>query len=160
MKSCDVLREAADTIGVKALAARLHLSAALVYKWCQESPRADPTASGARNPLDRIKEIYDATKDRRVINWICNEAGGFFVENPDVDPDKREEHVLVATQRVVSEFGKMLGDVSRSIANDGLIKPDEADDIRQSWEQLKATAAQFVVACERGLYDEPDEKPK
>ena len=100
------------------------------------------------------------TKDRRVINWICNEAGGFFVENPDVDPDKREEHVLVATQRVVSEFGKMLGDVSRSIANDGLIKPDEADDIRQSWEQLKATAAQFVVACERGLYDEPDEKPK
>ncbi len=156
MKSWEVLREAADTVGVKMLAAKLNLSTALVYKWCQETSKQDPDSSGARNPLDRLKEIYDVTKDQRVINWMCHEARGFYVPNPDVDPGETEEQVLTTTQRVVEEFSNLLSHVSRSIENDGQILPDEAEDIRQAWEKLKSEAECFVVACERGMYREQD----
>ncbi|RMF72631.1 MAG: hypothetical protein D6744_16645 [Planctomycetota bacterium] len=152
MKSWEVLREAADRIGVKALAARLNLSTALVYKWCQESPRDEPGSSGARNPLDRLKEIYDATQDANVINWICHEAGGFFVRNPTVEPGEAEENLLATTQRMVIDFGDLLAAISRSIENDGQITADEADHIRRAWESLKTKAECLVVACEQGMY--------
>jgi hypothetical protein len=152
LKSWEVLRDAADRIGVKALAARLNLSTALVYKWCQESPQEDPSGSGARNPLDRLREIYDATGDEAVVNWLCHAAGGFFCRNPEVPPHEHEEHLLGATQRFVSEFGDMLSQVSRSVKNDGQITPDEAKAIRGSWEKLKGTAERFTHACEQGLY--------
>ena len=61
MESYEVLREAAEGVGVKALAAELRLSPALVYKWCQESSREDVDASGARNPLDRLADIVRVT---------------------------------------------------------------------------------------------------
>ncbi|MBI5863930.1 MAG: helix-turn-helix domain-containing protein, partial [Planctomycetes bacterium] len=86
MKSYEVMREASERVGVKALAAKLGLSTAMVYKWCQESPKDDPDSSGARNPLDRMKEIYEITQEPRLINWLCNHAGGFFVQNPAVEP--------------------------------------------------------------------------
>lgn len=153
MKSWEVMREATDRVGVKAVAARLHLSSALVYKWCQEPPSADPEGSGARNPLDRVQAIYEATKDTALINWICNVADGFYVPNPRVDPAQRDEQLLYATQRVVQDFGELLSDISRGIEGDGLITADEAERIRQSWERLKSQAECFVVACEQGLYD-------
>ena len=153
MQSWEVLRDAAERIGVKALAVRLKLSTALVYKWCQEPPTEDdPQTSGARNPLDRLKTIVEATEDRRVVNWLCNSAGGFFVENPDVDPGEREEQLLGTTHRVVQDFSDMLTKISHSIENDGQITEDEADTIRQSWERLKSQGECFVLACERGLY--------
>ena len=152
MKSWEVLREAAEKVGVKALAAKLGLSSALVYKWCQESGKEDPGASGARKPLDRIKEIYDITRDPRVINWICSAGDGFFVKNPVVAPGTSEANLLGTTQRVVEDFGELLTAVSGSIQNDGQISPEEAERIRQYWESLKTTAECFAVACERGIY--------
>jgi hypothetical protein len=152
VKSCEVLRNATERVGVKALAARLNLSAALVYKWCQESPSDDPTASGARNPLDRLKVIYELTGDADLINWICQAAGGFFVRNPQVTPGAADREMLGATQRVVQQFGELLGSISRSVENDGVITTDEAAHIRQHWEALKMHAEKFVTACERGLY--------
>lgn len=152
VKSWEVLREASDKVGVKSLAAKLNLSTALVYKWCQESPADDPGASGARNPLDRVKEIFDITADPRIINWLCHECGGFFVENPRVSPSAAEGHLLGSTQGVVNDFSEMLSAVSRSVENDGQISPAEAENIRRTWENLKTAAEEFVTACERGLY--------
>lgn len=152
MKSYEVLSRAIDKVGVKTLAAKLKLSTALVYKWCQESPSDDPGASGARNPLDRIREIYEATGDDNMINWICNLANGSFVRNPAFQPGEREEQLLDATQRMVREFGDLLQVVSRSYENDGQINRDEAESIRATWETLKRQAEGFVVGCERGLF--------
>jgi len=152
VKSWEVLREAVEKVGVKAVAARLNLSAALVYKWCQEPPQDDPRGSGARNPLDRLREIYEATQDERIVNWLCNAADGFYVRNPQVTPGREQEDMLATTQRVVIDFGDLLSAVSRSIENDGQILPDEADRIRQAWERLKSKAECFVKACEQGLY--------
>lgn len=156
MNSWDVLREACDKVGVKMVAARLNLSTALVYKWCQE-PRSDedPDASGARNPLDRVRALYQVTEDARVVNWLCHHAGGFFVQNPVADTEDREGQLLNTTQRVVQDFSQMLTDISQGIEDDGYISPAEAEQIRQSWEALKTQAEQFVVACERGTFGPP-----
>lgn len=152
VKSFEVMREAAEKVGVKTLASKLNLSTAMVYKWCQESPREDPASSGARNPLDRVKEIYDITDEPRLINWLCMNCNGFYVANPAVSPGQSEENLLGTTQRMVEDFGQLLAAVSGSVENDGQITADEADRIRQTWENLKTTAECFVVACEQGLY--------
>ena len=84
MKSYEVIREAVNEPGVKAVAAALRVSPALVYKWCEPPADSDdPDQSGAKNPLDRVREMYMLTKDIRLVRWLCNEAGGFFVANPD-----------------------------------------------------------------------------
>jgi len=156
MLSHEVLRRAAEPIGVKALAAQLRLSPAMVYKWCQESNKDDPDASGARNPLDRLVEIHRATDCIDVVNWLCHEADGFFVSNPKPLTQDLATELLQHTQRLVSEFGKLLLTVTHSIQDDGMIEPREADDIRAAWENLKSTAESFSVACERGAYFRTD----
>ena len=158
MQSYEVLKRAADAIGVKALAAKLRLSPALIYKWCQESDPTDPDASGARNPLDRLAEIADATGDVAVVNWLCHEAGGFFVTNPPTALADIGTELLQNTQRLVMEFSNLLITVTQSIEDDGAIEPAEADRIRESWETLKGTVETFTVACERGAFG-PDRQP-
>ena len=155
LPSHEVLKEAADKIGVKALAATLKLSPALVYKWCQEYDEDDPDTSGARNPLDRLADIIDATGNVEVVNWLCNRAGGFFVPNPDMNVRDLRTDLLVGTQRLVKEFSDMLEEVSRSVANDGVIQPREAERIRRAWETLKRVAEAFVVSGEAGLFNPP-----
>lgn len=160
MDSWQILREATDAVGVKAVAARLRVSSALVYKWCQPPRTADPDASGAHNPLDRLRLVFELTRDPRIINWLCHVADGFFVANPRHEPASvaadprvsRGSELLGTTQRVVEDFGELLSEISGSIENDGLITPAEAERIRQGWEKLKSHAECFVVACERGMY--------
>ncbi len=156
--SHEVLKQAADKIGVKALAAELRLSPALVYKWCQEHDPNDPDSSGARNPLDRLAGIVRTTGDVEVINWLCHQAGGFFTPNPQVDAGDFGTDLLMGTQQLVKEFSDMLEEVSRSIADDGAIEQKEAVRIRRHWETLKRVAETFVVSGESGLFDrQPDD---
>ena len=152
MRSHEVLRRAADVVGVKALAATLRLSPALVYKWCQEHDPSDPDASGARNPLDRLADIIEETGDREVVNWLCHEAGGFFVPNPTGPPPDLSTQLLGNTQRLVGEFSQLLLAVTKSIEDDGQIEPSEADRIRNAWEVFKGTVEAFTVACEQGVF--------
>ncbi len=152
MQSYEVLRESVDGIGVKALAGVLRLSPALVYKWCQESSPGDPDSSGARNPLDRLADIVKATNSTDVVNWLCHEAGGFFVPSPTPSDTDIQTELLMTTQRLVQEFSHLLITVTKSIEDDGEIEPAEADHIRWAWEKLKSSAEAFTVACEQGLY--------
>ena len=152
MRSYEVLKRAADSVGVKALAAELKLSTALVYKWCQPSDPKDPDTSGARNPLDRLADIVRVTKDGNVANWLCHEAGGFFVPNPTDLRESVPTELLVNTQRMVTEFSHFLLTVTRSIEDDGQIEPTEAEQIRNRWEQFKSMVESFTVACEQGVF--------
>ncbi|RME40221.1 MAG: hypothetical protein D6788_03800 [Planctomycetota bacterium] len=156
MRSHEVLKQAADTIGVKALAADLHLSPALVYKWCQPWDPDDPDAGGARNPLDRLAQILRATGDRRIVSWICEQAGGFFVPNPPEHAQSISTELLRNTQQLVNDFSRMLAAVTQSVEDDGRIEPAEAERIRRAWELLKQTAEAFTIACERGLFRDAD----
>ena len=154
MKSFDVIRQAVDEPGVKAVAAALRVSPALVYKWCEPPAEADdPEQSGAKNPLDRLREMYLLTKDIRLVRWLCNEAGGFFVANPV--PEMRrsmDEGIFDETRSMVRDFSELLDAVTESVEDDTNIDPDEADQIRARWEDLKACVERFVISCEKGHY--------
>jgi hypothetical protein len=154
MKSYEVIRQAVDEPGVKAVAAALRVSPALVYKWCEPPPHAeDPDQSGARNPLDRVRDMYLLTKDIRLIRWLCNEAGGFFVANPVPEIRKTvDEQIYAETRSMFRDFSELLDAITESVEDDPHIDPDEADLIRQKWEDLKACLERFVISCERGHY--------
>ena len=155
MKSYDVIRQAVDEPGVKAVAAALKVSPALVYKWCEPPADVeDPEQSGAKNPLDRVREMYLLTKDIRLIRWLCNEAGGFYVSNPVPEIRKTlDEQIFTETRSMVREFSELLDTVTESVEDDPGIDADEADQIRQKWEDLKACLEKFVIRCEKGHYN-------
>jgi hypothetical protein len=154
MKSYEVIRNAVDDLGVKAVAAALKVSPALVYKWCEPPAELDdPDASGAKNPLDRAREIYQLTKDIRVVRWLCNEAGGFFVANPVPELRKSvDEAIFTETREMVRDFSELLDAVTESVEDDGMIDLKESENIREKWEDLKACVEHFVLSCERGQY--------
>jgi len=160
MKSHEVIREAVSEPGVKAVAAALKVSPALVYKWCEPpADEKDPDQSGARNPLDRVREMYHLTKDIRLIRWLCNDAGGFFVANPEPDEGRTfDESIFGQSRRMVREFSALLDAVTQSVENDHSVDPREAIEIRQRWEDLKSSVERFVISCERGLYDRRPDK--
>jgi len=143
-----------DEPGVKAVAAALKVSPALVYKWCEPAAdEDDPEQSGAKNPLDRVREMYMLTKDIRLIRFLCNEAGGFFVSNPV--PELRrslDETIFAETRAMVRDFSELLDTITESVEGDSAVTNEEADKIRQKWEDLKACVERFAVACEKGHY--------
>jgi len=159
MKSYEVIRNAVEESGVKAVAAALKVSAALVYKWCEAtSDDAEQDVSGAKNPLDRVKEMYHTTGDIRLVRWLCNEAGGFFVVNPDMSAVLKTEAdadvVLYRQSRnLVRDFSALLDSVTESVEDDHLVDAEEADRIRQKWEDLKANVECFVIQCEKGHFN-------
>ena len=154
MKSYEVIRKAVDEPGVKAVAAALKVSPALVYKWCEPpADEADPDQSGAKNPLDRVRELYVQTKEKDLINWLCHEAGGFYVVNPARDAGKSlDESIFAETRGMVRDFSELLDTITESVENTPGIDLGEADQIRQKWEDLKSLVEGFVVGCEKGYY--------
>ena len=154
MKSHEVIRQAVAEPGVKQVAAALKVSSALVYKWCEAPADAgDPEQSGARNPLDRVRDLYLQTRDIRLVRFLCNEAGGFFVANPVPDIRRSaDEQIYDQTRAVFREFSELLEAITASTTNDPYVDPAEADLIRDRWEDLKAVLERFVVSCERGHY--------
>ncbi len=152
MESWQILRVVVERVGAKTLAAKLRISTALVYKWCQEPAGPGVPASGALNPLDRVATIVQMAGDPQIVNWLCHAANGFYVANPHAEGGNRAADLLGSTQKVVEEFSNVLSTISQSIENDGQITREEAARIRESWEELKSGGESFVNACERGFY--------
>ena len=152
MESYEVLKQSFEAVGVKKVAAELHLSQSVVYKWCLPPETETEDGSGTRNPLDRLKEILKVTGDNGVVQWLCQQAGGFFVPNP-VAQANADSEVLRSTQVILKEFSELLAEVSKSFDGDQAISPKEAGRIRTEWEQLKTRTEEFVVACEAGVFE-------
>lgn len=147
MESHEVLREALKKTSPKAVAADLGVSLSLVYKWA-EKPSED--GSGNRNPLDRLLQIIELSGDTGILEWLCRHQGGTFVKDPAIGGGK-VDHVLHATQEIVSQFSDMLSGIADA-AQDHSVTPDEAEKIRRCWDRLKSYAESFVRACEAGQY--------
>ena len=95
--SHQVIKNACEKLGTKQIADNLGVSLSLVYKWAQ--PKTDK-GSGSRNPLDRVVELINSTGDQGIIEWICEQSGGYFVRNPKHSGDESYE-VMPATSQIV-----------------------------------------------------------
>ncbi len=148
MQSHELLREVFQQCSPKQVAAQLGLSLSMIYKWA-EPP--DPTAgSGSTNPLDRIDALLRCTNDRRLVQWICQRAGGFFILNPKTNKP-HPAYLIPATNEIVQEFADLLAVVAAAAA-DNQITQTEAKQIRARWEELKSVTEGFVACCEEGNF--------
>lgn len=145
MDSHQVIKDACDQHGTKEIAAHLGVSLSLVYKWAQ--PKTE-TGSGSRNPLDRVIELINSTRDPRIIAWICEQSGGYFVRNPE-NMSGADYQVMPATSQIVEQFAALLAEISKA-AHDDSITSSESKKIRKVWDALKSFTEGFVNCCEDG----------
>lgn len=154
-KSYQILKKAIDPIGAKAVASKLKISTALVYKWCEDRDNGEQAAlSGAANPLDRLRAVYELTGDVELINWLCQAADGYYVSNPSIEKAKPDIKVMKNIHDIIRGFSETLEAISKSY-NDKNITIKESSRIREEWEGLKRIAEGFVRACESGKFDKP-----
>ena len=145
MHSHELLREIFQKCSAKQVSAELGLSLSMIYKWAEPD---DGTGSGTVNPLDRIEGLLRCTNDPRLVQWICQRAGGFFIANPKTDRP-HPAFLIPATNQIVQEFADLLA-VIATAAHDNQVTRKEAEGIRERWEELKSVTEEFVVCCENG----------
>ncbi len=154
MQSHEVLREVLQQANVKEVAADLGLSLSMIYKWAE--PPGEGAGSGTVNPLDRIDTLWRCTRDERLVQWICQRAGGFFIKNPQT-PRPEHDYLIPATNEIIQEFADLLAVIATAAA-DNQITTQEAEQIRARWEKLKSVTERFVRCCEEGNF-RPIKKP-
>ena len=154
MQSHELLREVLQKTSAKQVAADLGLSLSMIYKWAEPD---DGSGSGAVNPLDRIETLFRSTGDTRVVQWICQRAGGFFILNPKTNKP-HPDYLIPATNEIVQEFADLLAVIAVAAA-DNQITPGEAANIRARWEELKTVTEGFVACCEEGNFSPLRDKP-
>jgi hypothetical protein len=142
-----------EKCSAKQVAAELGLSLSMIYKWAEPD---DGSGSGTVNPLDRIEALLRCTNDHRLVQWICQRAGGFFILNPRTNKP-HPSFLIPATNEIVQEFADLLAVIATAAA-DNQITAKEAAKIRDRWEELKSVTEGFVVCCERGNFSELKEK--
>jgi hypothetical protein len=148
MQSYELLREVLDKKSPKQVAADLGLSPSTIYKWAEPPDHA--SGSGVGNPLDRIESLLQSTGDHRLVQWICQRAGGFFIQNPKNLP--HPHYLIPATNQIVQEFADLLHVIAFATSDDKITNP-EAKQIRARWEELKSVTEGFVACCEKGNFD-------
>lgn len=155
MKSHEVIREALKKTGPKEVASELGVSLSLVYKWAQPNTEM---GSGSRNPLDRVAKLIELTGDKRIAQWICGQAGGYFLRNP-VSHCQQGYEVMPATNAIVQQFADLLTAITQA-AIDHSITDEESASIRAVWDELKSFTEGFVRCCEEGDFNNfPKEIP-
>ncbi len=154
MQSHELLREVFQKCSPKQVSAELGLSLSMIYKWAE--PGDSTAGSGSTNPLDRIDALLRCTDDPRLVQWICQRAGGFFIQNPKtINP--HPAYLIPATNEIVQEFADLLAVVAAA-AHDNQITQKESQQIRARWEELKSVTETFVVCCEEGNFRTLKEK--
>ena len=147
MQSHELLREVFEKCNVKQIAADMGLSQSLIYKWAEAD---ESGGSGAANPLDRIEALVKCSNDLRLVQWICERAGGFFIRNPSRHW-QHPESLVPATNTIIQEFADLLAVIATAAADNKITK-QEATTIRARWEELKGATECFVHCCEDGNF--------
>jgi hypothetical protein len=148
MQSHELLREVFQKCSPKQVASELGLSLSMIYKWAE--PADVEAGSGSTNPLDRVEALISCTNDPRLVQWICQRAGGFFILNPKTNKP-HPTYLIPATNEIVQEFADLLAVIATAAA-DNQITPKEAKQIRSRWEELKCVTESFVACCEEGNF--------
>jgi hypothetical protein len=154
MQSHELLREVLQRTSAKQVAANLGLSLSMIYKWAEPD---EGDGSGSVNPLDRVEALIRTTNDLRLVQWICQRAGGFFIQNPKTTKP-HPDYLIPATNEILQEFADLLAVIAVAAA-DNQITPPESKKIRARWEELKTVTETFVACCEEGNFSALKAKP-
>jgi hypothetical protein len=146
MQSHELLHEVFQKTAPQKVADDLNLSLSMVYKWAQPQN----AGSGIANPLDRVDALLQSTGDQRIVQWLCERASGFFIQNPKSIP--HPHYLIPATNQIVQEFADLLHVIAKG-AHDNEVSQSEAKQIRARWEELKSVTEGFVASCEQGNFD-------
>jgi hypothetical protein len=142
-----VLAGACEEPGIKDVAAKMKVSAALAYKWCEPT---GPDASGTANPLDRTLQLCLVTQSVEPARWLCASLGGFYVESPRIAPRDIEDMALCqGVGEMLTEFTELLTAITTAGRE---VDATEAVTIRGKVEDLKHDLERFAVACELGHF--------
>ena len=148
MQSHELLREIFQKCSPKQVSSELGLSLSMIYKWAE--PATLEAGSGSTNPLDRVEALIRCTNDPRLVQWICQRAGGFFILNPKTNKP-HPSYLIPATNEIVQEFADLLAVIATAAA-DNQITQKESKQIRSRWEELKCVTESFVACCEEGNF--------
>ncbi len=148
MQSHELLREVFQKCSPKQVAAEMGLSLSMIYKWAE--PPDEAAGSGSANPLDRLETLMRCTNDLRLVQWLCQRAGGFFIKNPKTN-QPHPSYLIPATNEIVQEFADLLAVIATAAA-DNQVNRQEAEKIRARWEELKSVTESFVACCEEGNF--------
>jgi hypothetical protein len=86
--SHELMRLVCKQIGVKPVASALGVTRGTVDRWCRPLP---PHGTGARSPADVIVRLLQITGDVRLLEWLCKQAGGRFVQGNKLGLIARKE---------------------------------------------------------------------
>lgn len=142
-----VCREVFIDNNIKDLAGEMGLSAAFLYKWCQAD---GGRASGGFNALMRISALTRITKDLRPVKWLCSDAGGYYVHNPEVKAGKVVP-LSLAEMKVVHDFAQMIAFLTK-LAGRKKLSREDVEFVREHWDELKSLMEGFVCSCEKGTF--------
>src|SRR2546423_8797399 len=126
MQSHEILRDVFQKCNPKQVAADLGLSLSMIYKWAEPADAA--AGSGSTNPLDRIDALLRCTDDPRLVQWICQRAGGFFILNPKMNKP-HPSFLIPATNEIVQELADLLAVIATAAAGNPITRK-EAQEIR------------------------------
>jgi hypothetical protein len=147
MKSHELLRKVFRKFGCKNVAQELRLSLSLVQKWTRPCGKA---GSGELNPLDRIVSMLQYTGDRRLVEWLCREAGGQFTANPPLK-EAHEATLIPASCDVMREMSNLQAAMAAGM-KDCRMSPEQAAELRELWDVLKPDMERYLESCERGQF--------
>ena len=133
MQSYELLREVFQKCSPKQVSANLGLSLSMIYKWAEPGDTA--AGSGSTNPLDRIDALIQCTNDPRLVQWLCQRAGGFFIRNPKTT-NPHPAYLIPATNEIVQEFADLLAVVAAAAA-DNQITQKESQQIARAGKNSK-----------------------
>ena len=114
----------------KDIAAKLGLSPESLYKWMDSNPKYN-------NPVKAVLRLYEATDDVRIIEYICNKSGGFFVRNTD------DMNTKAHINKIYSE----MADVIKAIADgweDEYLTKNELWKIQVEFSELQSCLTGFL----------------
>ncbi len=151
MKSYEVLREVSQKLGAKHLAAELKISPKLFQKWTQP---VGPAHDGRMNPVERVVQITRLADDRRLVEWLCAAAGGFFV--PNVAASLAKEERLPAMMDLPQAENALVHDIAtfELALTEAIPQPKSrarVEALRGCFEALKSNGERLVRSLEAGV---------
>ena len=138
MDSKEAMRVACKNVGIQEVANCLGLSKTALYNQMNDPDRNDI--------LYKFIDFSTACENDISIKWACEELGGIFVKNQDVEGNSQQ-----ATEKCVPDSMQEFTDVIREISKafeDGKVSREEAERIRKEWEELKAILEAAIFSWE------------